>query len=71
MTLTWKPLLKELPMLTPKSYGFKVNNGTLTMIMWISKNPDDKEFISVDLDNRIAEIPDDVYNKKFKELFYE
>ena len=41
------------------------------MIMWISKNPDDKEFISVDLENMIAEIPDELYEKRFKELFYE
>ncbi len=71
MIIKWKPTLKELPMLTPLSYGFKVSNGSLTMIMWISKNPDDKEFISVDLDNCIAEIPDELYDKRFKELFYE
>lgn len=71
MIITWKPILKELPMLTPLSYGFKVNNGSLTMIMWISKNPEDKEFISVDLENCIAEIPDELYNKRYIELFYE
>jgi hypothetical protein len=70
MKITWKPFLKEIPMVTPKSYGFKVSHEGLTLIMWISNDPNDKEYIDVDMHNRCAEIPDDVYNKKFKELFF-
>lgn len=64
MIISWKT--SEEPMFTGKAYGFKMTHEEKVKIMWIPLSQVER----IDKENRIAEVPDWLYDKKIDELFF-
>lgn len=64
MILSWKQ--NEEPIFTKKSYGFRVIHNSEVKLMWIPVSQVER----FDKENRIAEIPDWLYDKKIDQLFF-
>jgi hypothetical protein len=56
----------EEPIKSPKAYGFKITHEAQLKIMWIPISQVER----IDKENKIAEVPDWLYDKKIDELFF-
>jgi hypothetical protein len=64
MIISWK--MSEEPIVTNKAYGFKMTHEEKIKLMWIPISQIER----IDKENRIAEVPDWLYDKKIDELFF-
>jgi hypothetical protein len=64
MIISWKN--GEEPIKTAKAYGFKITHESQLKIMWIPVSQVER----IDKENKIAEVPDWLYDKKIDELFF-
>ena len=64
MIISWKQ--SEQPIKTSKAYGFKMMHEGKLKTMWIPMSYVER----IDGENRIAEVPDWLYDKKIDELFF-